>query len=84
MGADILSVQEAMELCRKRPVIYSDPDHLKKGSTGFLHVLCYSKEDIALALDLELREVENNLKGTGLELDMGKILKFKPSAFKDW
>jgi hypothetical protein len=66
-----------MELCRKRPVIYSDLDHLKKGSTGFLHELGYSKEDIALALDPEVREVKNNLKGTGFELDMGKILKFK-------
>jgi len=52
-----------MELCRKRPVIYSDLDYLKKGSTGFLHELGYSKENIALALDQGVREVENNLKG---------------------
>ncbi|MDP2217908.1 MAG: hypothetical protein Q8J68_11560 [Methanolobus sp.] len=53
---------KVMELYRKRPVIYSDQDHLKKSSTGFLHGLCFTREEIAMALDLKLREVESNIK----------------------
>lgn len=70
------AVLRARELCRTRPLIYSDLDHLKKGSTGFLHGLGFTDEEIALALDLESREVENNLKGTGLEADLKRILRF--------
>ncbi|MDN5310045.1 MAG: hypothetical protein PWP14_1439 [Methanolobus sp.] len=73
------AVLRARELCRTRPLIYSDLDHLKKGSTGFLHGLGFTNEEIALALDLELREVESNLKGAGFELDLKKILRFKNS-----
>lgn len=76
---DRSSVLRARELCRTRPLIYSDLDHLKKGSTGFLHGLGFTNEEIALALDLELREVESNLKGAGFELDLKKILRFKNS-----
>lgn len=73
------AVLRARELCSARPLIYSDQDHLKKGSTGFLHGLGFTNEEIALALDLELREVESNLKGAGFELDLKKILRFKNS-----
>ncbi|MDK2832972.1 MAG: hypothetical protein PWR29_734 [Methanolobus sp.] len=75
-AGDRPAVLRARELCRTRPLIYSDLDHLKKGSTGFLHGLGFTDEEIALALDLEPREVENNLKGTGFELDLKRILRF--------
>ncbi|WP_340820590.1 hypothetical protein [Methanolobus sp. WCC4] len=65
------------ELCRTRPLKYSDLDHLKKGSTKFLHENGYSLEGIAEALELGLRDVENNLKGTGYELDYRKIAPFE-------
>ena len=65
------------ELCKIRPVIYSDLDYLKKGSTKFLHDLGYTNEEIAAALDLKVREVENNLSGTGFDLDYKKIKKFE-------
>lgn len=65
------------QLCKTRPVKYSDLDHLKKGSTKFLYEAGYSLEDISVALDLNLRDVENNLKGTGFELDYRKISQFE-------
>ncbi len=40
------------------------PGPSEKRFHRFLHGLGYSKEGIALALDLEVREVDNNLKGT--------------------
>ena len=73
---EIIKIQQMRELCRTRPVIYSDLDHLKKGSTGFLHEQGYSNEEIADALDLDLSDVENNLKGTGSALDLRKASKF--------
>lgn len=75
-GIDNLKIQEIRDLCSTRPVIYSDLDYLKKGSTGFLHELGYSNEEIAAALDIDLTDVENNLKGTGSALDIRKISKF--------
>lgn len=65
------------ELCRTRPIIYSNLDYLKKGSTKFLHDLGYTNEEIASALDLKVREVESNLSGTGFELDYKKIKIFE-------
>ncbi|MBN2109863.1 MAG: hypothetical protein JW705_02085 [Methanosarcinaceae archaeon] len=73
---DSLKIEKMRELCRKRPVIYSDLDHLKKGSTGFLHEQGYSNEEIAAAMELDVEEVRNNLKGTGFALDLQKISKF--------
>jgi len=65
------------ELCEIRPLKYSDLDHLKKGSTKFLYEAGYSLVDIAEVLELNLRDVENNLKGTGFELDHRKIAPFE-------
>lgn len=66
-----------LKLCETRPLKYSDLDHLKKGSTKFLHEAGYSAEEIAAVLDLVLRDVENNLKGTGFEMDYRKISPFE-------
>ncbi|MEZ5336303.1 MAG: hypothetical protein R2741_14285 [Methanolobus sp.] len=80
MGNDE-DIQEKLEsmrkLCATRPVRYSDLDHLKKGSTKFLQENAYSLDEIAEALNLNLRDVENNLKGTGFELDNRKISPFE-------
>ncbi|WP_406658069.1 hypothetical protein V7O62_05830 [Methanolobus sp. ZRKC2] len=73
---DNMKIEKMRELCRMRPLIYSDLDHLKKGSTGFLHNKGYSSREIAIALELDLREVESNLKGTGFALDFRKISKY--------
>ncbi|MDW7732274.1 MAG: hypothetical protein SCH66_07580 [Methanolobus sp.] len=73
---DDITIGKMRELCRTRPVICSDLDHLKKGSTGFLHDQGYSKEEIAAALELDVAEVESNLKGTGFALDLRKTSKF--------
>ncbi|WP_406670100.1 hypothetical protein V7O67_12055 [Methanolobus sp. ZRKC4] len=66
-------------MCKTRPLKYSDLDYLKKGSTKFLYESGYSLEDISDALDLNRRDVENNLKGTGFELDYRKISQFEDS-----
>nr|WP_319506767.1 hypothetical protein [uncultured Methanolobus sp.] len=65
------------QLCKTRPLKYSDLDHLKKGSTEFLHQSGYSMEEIADALDLSVRDIANNLKGTGFTLDYKKISPFE-------
>lgn len=65
------------KLCKTRPISYSDLDYLKKGSTAFLHENGYSTSQIAQALDLDERDVENNLKGTGFALDYKKIAQFE-------
>ncbi len=70
-------LESMRQLCETRPVKYSDLDHLKKGSTKFLYESGYSLEDISVALDLNCRDVENNLKGTGFELDYRKISQFE-------
>ncbi|WP_394698017.1 hypothetical protein [uncultured Methanolobus sp.] len=64
-------------MCKTRPLKYSDLDHLKKGSTEFLHQSGYSMEEIADALDLSVRDIANNLKGTGFTLDYKKISPFE-------
>ena len=69
--------KKMIELCKTRPIIYSDLDYLKKGSTKFLHDLGHTNEEIAATLDLKVREVENNLSGTGFDLDYKKIKKFE-------
>lgn len=74
---NVSTVEKMRELCMTRPVIYSDQDHLKKGSTAFLHDRGYSDEEIAAALSLDLREVEANLKGTGFVLDLRKVERFR-------
>jgi hypothetical protein len=56
---------------------YSDLDHLKKGSTEFLHQSGYSVGEIADALDLSVRDIANNLKGTGFTLDYKKISPYE-------
>lgn len=73
---DDITIEKMRELCRTRPVIYSDLDHLKKGSTGFLHDNGYSKEEIAAALELDVTEVGSNLKRTGFALDFQKTSRF--------
>ncbi len=70
-------IEKIKELCRTRPVLYSDLDHMKKGSTGFLHERGYSNEEIAIALELDLHEVESNLEGTGFPLELNKVEKFR-------
>ncbi len=65
------------QLCKTRPLKYSDLDHLKKGSTEFLHQSGYSIEEIADALDLSVRDIANNLKGTGFTLDYKKISPYE-------
>ncbi len=70
-------IEKMKELCSKRPVLYSDLDHMKKGSTGFLHDQGYSNEEIAIALELDLQEVESNLEGTGYPLELRKVEKFR-------
>ncbi|MDK2826858.1 MAG: uncharacterized protein PWQ63_1152 [Methanolobus sp.] len=65
------------KLCKTRPLRYSDLDYLKKGSTAFLNENGYSNAQIAEALDLDERDVENNLKGTGFALDYKKISPFE-------
>ncbi|WP_292469804.1 hypothetical protein [Methanolobus sp.] len=67
------------QLCKTRPLKYSDLDHLKKGSTEFLHQAGYSIEEIADALDMGVRDIGNNLKGTGFALDYKRISKFEDS-----
>ncbi len=77
---DERSAHEHMrDLCSTRPVVYSDIDHLKKGSTMFLYEAGYPMNDIADALGLEVKEVEKNLKGTGFALDKRKISRFEAS-----
>ncbi|WMW21174.1 hypothetical protein RE476_07070 [Methanolobus mangrovi] len=70
-------LEQMRQLCKTRPLKYSDLDHLNKGSTEFLHQAGYSIEEIADALDLSVRDVANNLKGTGFTLDYKKISKFE-------
>jgi hypothetical protein len=70
-------IEHMRQLCKTRPLRYSDLDYLKKGSTAFLHEKGYSKASIAEALDLDERDVENNLKGTGFALDLKKIVRFE-------
>jgi hypothetical protein len=70
-------IEHMRQLCKTRPVRYSDLDHLKKGSTAFLHENGYSNTQIAEALDLNERDVENNLKGTGFLLDFKKTAPFE-------
>ena len=65
------------KLCKTRPLRFSDLDYLKKGSTAFLHEKGYSNASIAEALDLDEKDVENNLKGTGFALDRKKISPFE-------
>ncbi|QLC49331.1 hypothetical protein HWN40_03160 [Methanolobus zinderi] len=74
---DSEKIEKMKEMCRTRPVLYSDLDHMKKGSTGFLYEQGYSNEEIAAALELDLHEVENNLEGTGYPLELRKVEKFK-------
>ena len=50
-------IKEMRELCKTRPVIHSDLDHLKRGSTLFLHNLGYTDEEIAQTLDLEIQKI---------------------------
>ncbi|SFM83357.1 hypothetical protein [Methanolobus profundi] len=69
-------LEQMRKLCETRPLEYSDLDHLKKGSAMFLHKAGYSVEDIADALDLGIRDIENDLKGTGFPLDKKKISPF--------
>ena len=72
-------LEQMRQLCKTRPLKYSDLDHLKKGSTEFLHQSGYSIEEIADALDLSVRDIGNNLKGTGFALDYKKISLFEDS-----
>lgn len=50
---------------------------MKKGSTAFLHDSGYSDCQIAEALGLNEKDVENNLKGTGFPLDYKRIAPFE-------
>ncbi|WMW25767.1 hypothetical protein RE474_03345 [Methanolobus sediminis] len=70
-------IEHMRQLCKTRPLRYSDLDYLKKGSTAFLHEEGYSNVRIAEALDLDERDVENNLKGTGFAFDYKKIAPFE-------
>lgn len=64
-------------LCRTRPLIYSDLDHLKKGSTKFLCEAGYPLDAICKALNLSMHDVQNNLRPSGYELDYRKIIPFE-------